>query len=411
MQDILIVDDLESIHEMLEAVVQPIGYSTAFATNGKVALEKFRERRYRIVLADICMEPMDGLELLKELKAIDPEVIVIMMSGYASKENAMASLELGAFDYLTKPFKVDQLIGAVNRAAAALRERQEARGEDGEDPASALVGNSPGIQKLKQEIAKLAAARAPVLIQGESGTQKGLVASALAHSGEANESAPFARIDCAAASAEELKSKLFGEDGKGGSVLAEVQGGALFLESIEALDRAQQAQLDALLRSDALETRLLCSTSQNLEALVDRNAFDEALFYRLSTMPLRLPSLRERPEDVKAIAKSILEKLSGGEAAIEDQAVAALQRYPWPGNVAELKETLKAALEFAGEEKTVRAGHLPEKLREGGGWPSLEEHLAEQSRLYRSQVLRACQGDKARAAEILGCDVAALEEV
>ncbi len=414
MNSILIVDDLESIHEMLDAVVQPIGLSTAFAKDGQNALELFKEKRFPLVLTDINMSPMDGMELLKELKAIDPNVLVIMMSGYANTDNAMQSLRLGAFDYITKPFKVDQLMSAINRAQEVFKTRAKDGDVNDGDPSLNFIGDSPSIQKLRKSVEKLSSTTNTVLIEGEIGTQKSLVASLLRKAEENEEDSaeerPFIALSCKKLSEEELKDSLVGPEQKGGSLFQEARGGILFIRDIEFLAADIQNELGTIISELKDEVRVVCSTCQNLEAMTDKGEFDESLYFRISSSPLKVPSLRERADDIPIIARAILNSLEMEEFEISDRAKALLAAYQWPGNYTELKQSIEEAAAQC-ENQTIRAKDLPEKIHDMTSWPSLTDYVEGKSREYMTRVLQACKGDSSKAAEILQCEEGELASI
>ena len=212
MPSVLIVDDLLSIHEMLDAVIQPTGFSTAFATDGEKALARYKQEKFDLVLADIDMKPMDGITLLKQLKQYDPNAVVIIMTAYASTESAIQALKFGAFDYLQKPFRVDELIATLKRGTEFKQfqaERNAAAGPsiNAADIEARLVGNSPAVQKLRQQVKKLAAVRTPVLLQGERGTGRTTVAEIL-HASSAEKGAQLVRIDCSLSSEANFRTGL-----------------------------------------------------------------------------------------------------------------------------------------------------------------------------------------------------------
>lgn len=407
MHSILIVDDLESIHEMLDAVIQPIGYDTAFASDGEMALKKFSQGRYDIVLTDINMKPMDGLELLRQLKEIDPNVIVMMMSGYANVENATRSLKLGAFDFLTKPFKVDQLMDALKRASKVRLKATQGAAKSDADVSSLLVGESPRGRKLREAIARHAKAQSPLLLIGEIGSQKRVIASLIHQRSEARE-APFEEIDLKTASAAEIQDLLVDRDGRPGSLVQSAKGGTLLASNLDCLPRELHTAFAALLRDAKADLRVVCSTTRDLERMVEKGEFDDALYFRIATNPLQVPPLRERSDDLPAIARAHLAKEGRQDLTLSAQAAALLKGYRWPGNFSEFVETLDAAAANA-ERGVIGEEALPDKLRDFSSWPSLEQHLEEQAAAYKGKVLAACLGDRARAAEILGCAESELE--
>jgi len=310
MPSVLIVDDLISIHEMLEAVIQPTGFITAFATDGEKALARYKAEKFDLVLADIDMKPMDGITLLKQLKLYDPNTVAIIMTAYASTESAVQALKFGAFDYLQKPFRVDELIATLRRGIE-FKQFQDARGPTSGLPSAVLrndeietrlIGISPQIKKLILQVKKLMTVRTPVLLVGENGTGKMDVAEIL-HSASGAPEENFVRIDCSLSSEANFREGLIGVNGAGGTWIAQAKGGTLFLQHPHCLDLATQKELVGVLRNTAQGFRLVCSTTEDLERLVDEGKFHDELFYRVASLPVHLTPLRERPEDIPLLLK------------------------------------------------------------------------------------------------------------
>lgn len=419
MPSVLIVDDLLSIHEMLEAVIQPTGYTTAFATDGEKALTRYKAEKYDLVLADIDMKPMDGITLLKQLKLYDPSAVVIIMTAYASTESAVQALKFGAFDYLQKPFRVDDLIATLKRALEYRRfNTEKSDSASAGAPASgtssattlesALVGSSPVHKKLLAQIRKLSTVRTPVLLQGETGTGKTTIAELLHGSGDA----PFVRIDCAQGSEANLQAGLVGETGSGGAWISQAKGGTLLLQNIEKLNATMQHQLVSVLRANAHSFRMICTSNEDLERLTEEGHFDDELFYRVASLPLQIPPLRERAEDIPDLVKyftGLTENPHFKSSLIEftPDAMAVLKAYSWPSNITEIAQIVSKIV-TATETRMVGVDQLPLRLKDLGGWPKLSEYLAMQEKHYIEQVLKASHGDKARAAKVLGVDLARL---
>src|ERR1041385_7042681 len=236
MPSVLIVDDLVSIHEMLDAVIQPTGFATSFATDGEKGLVRYKAEKFDLVLADIDMKPMDGITLLKQLKLYDPAAIVIIMTAYASTESAVQALKFGAFDYLQKPFRVDELIATLKRGIE-FKQFQSERGTiaptaqttKAADIETRLVGTSAPIRKLVQQVKKLMTVRTPVLLIGENGTGKTTITEILhAASGAPEEN--LVRIDCSLSTDENFRAGLIGDSGEGGTWVKQAKGGMLFLQ-------------------------------------------------------------------------------------------------------------------------------------------------------------------------------------
>jgi len=416
MPSVLIVDDLLSIHEMLEAVIQPTGYSTAFATDGEKALARYKAEKYDLVLADIDMKPMDGITLLRQLKAYDSSAVVIIMTAYASTESAVQALKFGAFDYLQKPFRVDDLIATLKRALEYRRFSVERPTESAalapggaKDVETILVGGSAAHKKLVQQVKKLAGVRTPVLLQGEAGTGKTTIAEIL-HAGSAPADAPFVRIDCAQSSDDHFRHGLLGENGAGGAWLAQARGGTLMLQNVEKLSPAFQRELVGVLRTHAQSFRLVCTSGEDLERLTEEGRFDDELFYRVASLPLVLPPLRERIEDIPALVKHFTARSSNPNfdaklVEFTPDALAVFKSYPWPGNITDLAQVV-GKIASSTEVRVVGVDQLPLRIKDLGGWPKLADYLALQEKHYIEQVLHACRGNKEQAARVLGIEVA-----
>ena len=417
MPSVLIVDDLVSIHEMLEAVIQPTGFATSFATDGEKALVRYKAEKYDLVLADIDMKPMDGITLLKQLKLYDPNAVVIIMTAYASTESAVQALKFGAFDYLQKPFRVDELIATLRRGLEFRKFQAEraatgaAPGAKATDIESRLIGKSTKLTKLIAQVKKLATVRTPVLLVGENGTGKSAVAEILHNASGAPETV-FVRIDCSLSSETNFRDGLLGQNGEGGAWVKQAKGGTLFLQHLQCLSMPVQKELVSVLRNTAHGFRLIGTTTEDLEKLVDEGKFHDELFYRVASLPVQLPALRERPEDIPLLVKQCTQQAANplfDSNLIEftDDAMAVLTAYHWPGNLTELSQVIT---KMAGttESRVITSQQLPVRLRELKHWPPLTEYLAGQQKQYIDMVVHACHGDKAAAAKVLGVDAAAL---
>jgi DNA-binding NtrC family response regulator len=413
MPSVLIVDDLLSIHEMLEAVIQPTGFATAFATDGEKALARYKAERFDLVLADIDMKPMDGITLLKQIKLYDPAAVVIIMTAYASTESAIQALKFGAFDYLQKPFRVDELIATLRRGSEfrQFQAAQAAANPGRQTVTNRLVGESSANRKLVAQLNKLASARNPVLLQGESGTGKSTVAEILHAAGDSPDK-PLIRLDCALSSESELRSGLLGQNGAGGTWVEQARGGTLLLHHLQSLALPLQAELVSVLRNTAHSFRLVCTSTVDLEKLVEEGAFHDELFYRVAALPVVLPPLRDRTEDIPALVKYFTGQTKNPffDASLVEftpDALGVMHAYHWPGNLTELHQVV-SQIAATSDARVITSSQLPLRLHELNDWPTLAGYLAGQQQQYFERVLHACRGDKARAAKVLGVDEAKL---
>ncbi len=413
MPSVLIVDDLLSIHEMLEAVIQPTGFVTSFATDGEKALARYKSEKFDLVLADIDMKPMDGITLLKHLKHYDPNAVIIIMTAYASTESAVQALKFGAFDYLQKPFRVDELIATLRRGIE-FKEFQNERALMGlapsiraDDIEHRLIGQSPEMRRLIQQLRKLAVVRTPVLLQGEVGTGKDVVAEIL-HAASGAAEAQFVRIDCSLSSESSFREGVLGQNGTGGTWVQQAKGGTLFLQHLQCLSLAVQRELVSVLRNTAHGFRLICATTEDLEKMSDEGRFHDELFYRVASLPVVLPPLRERAEDIPLIVKYYTAKAANPHfdsnlIEFTDDAMAVMMAYHWPGNLTELIQVI-TKVATSTETRVITSSQLPLRLRELKHWPPLAEYLAGQEKQYIDLVLHVCRNDKSAAAKVLGID-------
>ncbi|MDD3179305.1 MAG: response regulator [Opitutaceae bacterium] len=413
MSSVLIVDDLISIHEMLEAVIQPTGFATAFATDGEKALARYKAEKFDLVLADIDMKPMDGITLLKRLKLYDPSSVIIIMTAYASTESAIQALKFGAFDYLQKPFKVDELISTLKRGIEYKRLACER--EAGAAPVAAkageieagLVGESPKIKRLIAQLKKLAASHTPVLLTGEVGTGHITVAELL-HAAGHEAKGSMVRIDCRLSSEQSLRDGLLGQNGAGGMWVHQARGGTLFLQHLQCLPLPIQTGLVSVLRNNIGSIRLICSSEEDLEKLTEEGKFNEELFYRVAAMPVTLPSLRDRPEDIpyiikQAAGRTVNPQFDTRQIEFTEDAMTTLRSYRWPGNMEELIQVISQVLSTS-TTRVVTSAQLPLRVHEPKDWPTLADYLAGQEKQYVARMVHACGGDKVKAATLLGID-------
>ena len=381
---ILVVDDEEIVIKSCVRILASCGYAVDSAPDGREALRMVEAETYDVMILDIMMPKMDGMEVLQRVKETHPGVDVIMVTGLSQIDTAVRAMKLGAFDYLSKPFDPDELQLVVARALERrqlLAENSAAKNQLGTQYRfENIVGASPAMQKVYSLIAKCAPTSSTVLIAGESGTGKELIARAI-HFNSLRKDKPFVAVDCNALTETLLESELFGHvkgaftgaaaDKKG--MFEEASGGTLFLDEISNLSFATQAKLLRVVqerefravgdtRVKSTNIRLVTASNKDLQAMVAAGTFREDLFYRLNIFPIRLPPLRERREDIPTLAfhslKTFSKELGKEVTEISEGALAALSNHNWPGNVRELENTLHRAIILTGDE-VVRQAHLP----------------------------------------------------
>ena len=429
---ILIVDDEDLIRWSLRERLRSDGYDIVEAGTGRDALEQFRDG-VDLVLLDYRLPDMDGLSVLREMKKINPDILVILLTALVSVEAAVEAMKLGAYHFANKPFNLDDVAGMVGRALETTRLRREVKQlrENEARPYSlrAIVGESAAMESLRQMVAKIAASPAStVLLTGESGTGKDLVAKTI-HYSSGRASRPFMNITCSALPEQLLESELFGHE-RGAFTDARLQkrgllesadGGTVFLDEIGEMVPALQAKLLRVLEEKSfkrvggatdirVDVRVVAATNRNLEEQVAKGGFRSDLYYRLNVLPMRLPALREHPDDVSALVNFFIDgfntefkkRITGVSAA----AAALLKGYGWPGNVRELRNVVERAMLLA--EGTQLEAHDFGALKAGGAatdafdLPAPGVDLEELERSLVVQALRRAGGNQTKAAALLG---------
>ncbi|QDH15368.1 nitrogen assimilation response regulator NtrX [Oecophyllibacter saccharovorans] len=399
--EILIVDDEPDIRFLLEGVLEDEGYVTRGAGNSDEALAAFREGHPSLVILDIWLQnsKLDGIELLKIFKAENPGVPVVMISGHGTIETAVASLQHGAYDFIEKPFQSDRLLVVVRRAledARLRRENAELRTRAGTE--MTLMGNSALMQGVRSQIAKVAPTNSRVLISGGAGAGKE-VAARMLHAQSKRADGPFVVLNCATLAPDHFEEELFGVEGRDGQparrgLLERAHRGTLLLDEVADMPFETQGKIVRALQmrtfervgggtSVKVDVRVIASTSRDLQEEIAARRFREDLYYRLAVVPLTMPALRERAEDIPVLARYFLEScaksagLPDRELAVD--ALASLQTYDWPGNVRELRNLMERMLIMAPSlgngQETIRVDMLPEVIRQGA--PSMSRLTAE----------------------------------
>ena len=410
---VLIVDDSPDTLEVLQRNLASQGFEVTTAPGVREAVESLSARAVDVVITDLKMPGISGLDLVRHVRQNHKDTEVLMITGYPSVEGAVQAVKSGAEDFLAKPFTDEELSRAVQKALGKLKARRAAsRGDQGSARAG-LLGESEAMRRTWAAIDRAAASAAPVLLQGEPGTGKEKVARAI-HYSSARASAPFVPINVAGVPQDRLEGELFGADGKSGFLRAAASG-TLFLDGVSELGTSLQARLAPLLdhRAVAPDARLISATSRDLLSLVKRGAFRDALFYRLSVLAIELPPLRERGDDVLLLAQHFATRLAAeadrSPSRFSDQALEVLKGYNWPGNVRELENVVQRMVVMGGP--TLEVTDLPalmrfSALREKG----LRRTLAEVEAEHIRAVLDLVEGNRTRAAEILGIDRKTLRE-
>jgi two-component system, NtrC family, response regulator AtoC len=437
---ILIVDDDPIARELLVGTLSGDGYDVEVAESGKAALDRLKDREFSVILSDVEMTPIDGLELLRALRERGVQSVPILMTGYGTLSGAVSAIHSGAFDYLSKPFKPPVIRQAVRRAAAHWKSRL--RGAQEVAPASealpTLVGRSPVMVEVYRLLALASLGEGNVLIRGESGTGKELVARAIYQYSRRKEK-PFVAVNCNALSETLLESELFGHvrgaftgatSNKQG-LFDEANGGTLFLDEIGDISLNMQVKLLRALQdgeikpvggneSHRVNVRVLAATHRDLEERIGAGLFREDLFYRLKVIHIEIPPLRSRLEDLPTLVQFFIERHRDprrNKVSVSNEAMQALQNRFWPGNVRELEHAVQHALTMS-QGCILYAEDFPASLSDKGiqavsaatglDIPTGNLSLEDVERRHIQYVLRVTGFNKSKAADILGIDRATL---
>lgn len=449
MAKILIVDDEPSILNVLHTLLQSNGHEPIPARGGEQAREMLGQDTFDLMISDIRMEPVDGMELLRFAKGEKPEMPVIMLTAFGSVETAVAAMKEGAFDYVTKPFKVDELVITIDRAleySSVISENRSLRAQLSQSfKFDNMVAESPPMRRVCTMIERVAPTDSTVLIYGESGTGKELVAKSI-HAHSQRKHKKYLPINCAALPEPLLESELFGHmkgsftgatSNKDG-LFEVVNGGTIFLDEIGSMPLSIQAKLLRVLQDHQIRrvggtenihvnVRVVAATNDRLEKLIEEGKFREDLYYRLSVIPIEVPPLRERPEDIMPMVEFFLRKLiPEGEPLpeVDSDTQLVLEQYNWPGNVRELENALRHAITFMAE-NTITTAVLPARITRfrpgsgdgpaGAGFPdpdmngkSLKAYVRAKEVKYIKHILDQVDDDKEKAAQKLKVSLATL---
>ncbi|MGH7308598.1 MAG: sigma-54-dependent transcriptional regulator [Candidatus Rokuibacteriota bacterium] len=433
---ILVADDDPGLRESLERTLTREGYGVVMASDGRAALERLQAGSIDLVLTDLKMPGLSGLDLLRAAKAISPDIDVILLTAFGTVEEAVKAMKEGAYDFLSKPFRREQLLKLIDKALErrsliaqnrALRQQLEDLRAKGQ-----LIGNSAAFRRVLTLVEQVADSSATVLIQGESGTGKELVARAV-HECSPRRQRPFVAVNCAALPETLLESELFGYErgaftgaaGRKEGRFEMADGGTLFLDEVADLSLVTQPKILRVLqegeferlgatRTIRVDVRIVAATNQELPQMVREKRFREDLYYRLNVISVNVPTLRERPEDIGLLASHFLRVYAAKNnrrlEGFTDEALQRLEGYAWPGNVRQLENVIERSVVLA-RDRLIDARDLPEEV---GGIKSpprdailslIGTPLAEIEQRLLDETLRITDGNKTQAARLLGIDV------
>ena len=451
MARILTVDDEPVILNILNKILISGGHDVSPAKNGAEAMKLIDSDQFDLLISDINMEPVNGMEVLRYAREKSPETQVVMLTAFGTVSTAVEAMKAGAYDYITKPFKLDELQLTVQRALeyqSILAENKGLKARlQSKNRLDNIVGDSPAMQKVCAMIEKVAPTDNTVLIHGESGTGKELVANAL-HNYSNRKSSPFVAINCAALPEPLMESEMFGHV-KGAftgatstkeGLFETANGGTLFLDEIGSMPMSIQSKLLRVLQDMQIrkvggtqnikvDVRLIAASNERLETLIKQGTFREDLYYRLSVITIDIPPLRERPSDILPLIQHFLSTHGNGQTqlSIDHNAESILENHSWPGNIRELQNVIQHAVTFA-ENNTITPASLPAKLLEQVDTnalsaladissssqamdfrcKSLKAFLRAKEKEYLGNVMQNLNGDKEKAAQALNISVATL---
>ncbi len=448
MPRILIVDDEPTILNLLNKILTGQGYDTTPAGDGEKALQLLQTETFDLMISDINMTPINGMELLSKASESYADMGVIMLTAYGTVSTAVEAMKNGAFDYITKPFKLDELVLTVQRALEyynALTENKTLKSQIVHlEKLDGIIAESPGMRKVCDMVERVAPTNTTVLVYGESGTGKGLVARAL-HRYSPRKDKTFMAVNCAALPAQLMESEMFGHV-KGAftgasstkiGLFEAAHGGTLFLDEISSMPLDIQSKLLRVLQDKKIrkvggsdhtevDVRIIAASNEKLESLIEQDKFREDLYYRLSVISIDIPPLRTRPEDILPLIDHILRKESGPDVELpllDRNAQEILDNYNWPGNVRELENAIQHALTFAQNgsltketlpakivdavEAGIRSGVITSRRDQFKG-KSLKAFLHDKENEFLQRTIDNVAGDKEKAAEELGISLATL---
>ncbi|MFA7256274.1 MAG: sigma-54 dependent transcriptional regulator [Kiritimatiellales bacterium] len=448
MPRILIVDDEPTILNLLNKILIGQGYDATPASNGEKALQLLQTEKFDLMISDINMTPINGMELLRKASEAWPDMGVIMLTAYGTVATAVEAMKEGAFDYITKPFKLDELVLTVQRALEyhnAITENKDLKARlEHKEHLGGIVAESPGMRKVCEMIERVAPTSTTVLIYGESGTGKELVARALHHYSPRKD-ATFMAVNCAALPAQLMESEMFGyvkgsftgANATKAGLFETAHGGTLFLDEISSMPLEIQSKLLRVLQDKKIrkvggsdhtevDVRIIAASNEKLETLIEQGKFREDLYYRLSVISIDIPPLRNRPEDILPLVDHIMRRELGSDTElplIDHETQSILDNYNWPGNVRELENAIQHALTFSQQGNIVKdtlpakiVNTVEEGLKSGVitsrhdlfKGKSLKAFLHDKEKEFLQRTIESMNGDKEKAASELGISLATL---
>jgi len=440
--DILIVDDEADIRDLISGILEDEGYATRLAKNSDEALSAVEERRPSLVILDIWLQgsKLDGLDVLDQIKKLHPELAVVIISGHGNIETAVAAIKRGAYEYIEKPFKADRLVLVTARALEASSLRREVRAlKERSVQSEEMIGRSSAMNQLRHAIEKVAPTNSRVMIMGPSGSGKELAARVLHHH-SSRETGPFVALNAAAMAPDRVEVELFGTEDSGSTrrvgALEEAHGGTLYIDEVADMPVETQGKILRVLVEQkfqrvgggpmvSVDVRIVSSTSRDLQREMSAGTFREDLFHRLSVVPINVPSLVDRREDIPELIKYFVKQLTVASGLqprrIGDDAIAVLQSHDWPGNVRQLRNNIERLLILSGGDPgaVITADMLPEEIGigmpvspNGGGEHLMSLPLRDAREIFEREYLMAqinrFGGNISRTAEFVGMERSAL---
>jgi DNA-binding NtrC family response regulator len=443
MAKVVIIDDESAILELMTKLVRSTGHSVTGCLTGTEGMAEIRAQKPELVIVDLRIGDINGLDIVNSCREDFPNTAVIMVTGHGSIETAVEAMRLGAFDYLTKPFDLGDLVKTVKQALQNSPGNPEAPVQPSvtmRTPSSSkLIGHSEAIQKIFEIVRRVADNDSPVLLEGEFGVGKHIVARAL-HEASRRSAAPFKELKCSAMPEDLLDAELFGHSGnQAGGIFSRANGGTVHLAEVHQLPPRIQAQLNSFLdeiqarkrsgrsgsEGGAPDFRLVVSTTTPLEESTTSGRFREDLYYKLSVVPVKIPPLRERREDIRPLVEHILKEMADRSdtiaKTIDNNALSFLEKYAWPGNISELRNAVERACAFS-EKDRILPTDLPPKVSQqvevatptGGGTTqlpigsTLDDFIRAQERVFINETLKYNNGSREKTASMLGVSIATL---